>query len=165
MAEIVAKKEIVDILKRSDVFLGLSDENLAEIASLPSCGLENYGAGEIIFQEREKAETLYVLVEGRINLTIRLTLDKRVREEVVDVVSKGGAFGWSALVPPYLCTLNAISALASKVLRIKGEEIRQLLDREPYMGYEVMKGLIRVTASRLRDTQQLLASGKRKVTV
>lgn len=158
-------KRAVEILKRCEVFLGLTDEELQKIALLPSARLRNAKAGTVIFREGEEARTLYVLDEGRVMLTMKLSSGRGSREEVVDVVTKGGIFGWSVLVTPYILTRSAKCIVSCKLLSIDGEELREFLNKEPRIGYEILQGLVRVVASRLRDTQWLLVFGKRRVTL
>lgn len=159
------KKQVLAVLKRCEVFLGLTDEELQKLALLPSCRLRNVKAGVTIFKEGVGAKTLYVVDDGRVILTIRLTTSQGIQEEVVDVVTKGSIFGWSVLVAPYILTRGAKCIVPCKLLLIDGKELREFLDKEPRIGYEIMKGLVRVIASRLRDTQWLLVSGKRRVTI
>ncbi len=59
---------IVNTLKRSEVFLGLEDEYLERIASLPSTREKILQSGEILFQTGDCADNLYVLKEGRVDL-------------------------------------------------------------------------------------------------
>lgn len=158
-------KRNLDILKRCEVFLGLTDGELGKISDLPSCTVRTYKAGTTIFREGEEASTLHVLDEGRVMLTMRLSAGRGSREEVVDVVTKGGILSWSVLVAPYILTRSAKCIVPCKMLSIDGKEFRFFLDKEPYTGYEIMKGVVRVIASRLRDTQWLLAFGKRRVTL
>lgn len=165
MEKLTARKKAFEVLKRCEVFLGLTDEELQKLALLPSCRLRNVKAGVTIFKEGEVANTLYVVDDGRVILTIRLSTSQEIQEEVVDVVTKGGIFGWSVLVAPYILTRSAKCIVPCKLLLIDGKQLQELLDKEPRIGYEIMKGLVRVIASRLRDTQWLLASGKRRVTL
>lgn len=158
-------KKAVEILKRCEVFLGLTDEELQKIALLPSARLRNAKAGTVIFREGEEARTLYVLDEGRVMLTMKLSSGRGTREEVVDVVTKGGIFGWSVLVAPYILTRSAKCIVPCKLLSIDGKELREFLDKESRIGYEILQGLVRVIAGRLRDTQWLLVFGKRRVTL
>lgn len=151
------KREVVEILKRCEVFLGLTDDELEKIATLTSCQERSYEAGEFILREGEEASDLYVLVEGRVRLTMKLTGGQGGKEEIVDRVTKGGVLGWSVLVAPHILTRSASCAVPCKVLSINGLELRQFLDKEPHIGYEVAKGLLDVIASRLMNTQRLLA--------
>lgn len=159
------KQKKLNILKRCEVFLGLADEDLEKIALLSSCQVRSCKAGVAVFKEGEEASTFYVLDEGRIILTMKLSTGGSSREEIVDVVTKGGILSWSVLVAPYILTRSAKCIVPCRMLSIDGEDLRQFLDKEPYIGYEIMKGLVRVIASRLRDTQWLLAFGKRRVTL
>ncbi len=75
-------REIVEILRRSEVFLGLSDDQLEKIAALTSCAIKDYPAGSIFCKEGDVAETLAVVVDGRVNLTMQVPTDKGNIEEV-----------------------------------------------------------------------------------
>ncbi len=150
-------------LKRSEVFLGLRDADLDLIAGLPSCSEETYGAQETVFREGEEAKNLYVVEQGQIELVMAVPSDSQqpAGQAVVNIITKGGSFGWSALVPPYILTSTAICNQPCKLLVISWAELRALFDREPRIGYEVMKAVLRIVASRLRNTRQLMISGKR----
>jgi len=145
---------ITEVLKRCDMLLGLDDSALAKVAGLPSCHMETYQAEAGLFKEGEVAENLYVLDEGKVNLTMTMVADP-LQSAVVETVTKGGIFGWSALVAPHILTYSAICMGPSRVLVVKGKELRSLMDSEPFIGYEVMRGLVRVIGSRLRHTQRL----------
>jgi CRP-like cAMP-binding protein len=157
------KVGFVETLKRCDVFLGLSDDDLRKIATLPSCREKTFEAGEIIFRAGSKAEELYVLNEGEINLMIETSPSppQPQKQMVVNIVTQGCICSWSALVAPYILTLSAVCVTSSKVMMINGAELTALMDKEPYIGYEVMKGLVRVISSRLRNIEQMVIRGKR----
>ncbi len=144
-------QEIIQILKRCEVFVGLHDNDLTKIASLPSIHEKTYEADEIISMENEPAESLYILVEGQVGLrlTVELVLESHPREIKVDTVSKGSIFGWSALVHPYASSRTAVCSVKSKVLVINGQELIQLMDNDEHIGYEVMRSIACVIASRL----------------
>ena len=52
-------------------------------------------------------------------------------------------FGLSALVPPYLRRMSAISKGSSRVVCVSGNELRTLFDNEPRLGYEVLNALLK----------------------
>lgn len=155
----------IEVLKRAEIFLGLEDSQLLKIASLPSCHIQHCKNGEGIFREGEVAAALYVLAEGEVKLAMKVPADSPYAsgQAVVDRVTKGGVFGWSALVAPHILTLSACCTKDTKILVIGGTDLNELLDKEPRLGYEIMKGLVRVIGSRLRDTRRLLIAGKRAV--
>lgn len=81
--------EIEKILKRSEVFLGLEDSDLAKIAALPSSRALDFQPGETIFQAGRKAEYLYVIKEGQIDLVMEAPSLKQVTKVVIDTVTTG----------------------------------------------------------------------------
>jgi CRP-like cAMP-binding protein len=153
---------IIETLKRCEVFLGLADKDLQKIAELPSCREEAYQVREVIFESGGEAKNFYVVEEGQVNLVLRESASQfhLPKHTVVRTVTKGGTFGWSAVVPPHFRILGATSKSPSKVLAVSGQELLALFDREPHLGYEVMNSLLRVIATSFRNIEQLLVTGK-----
>ena len=153
----------VRILKRCEVFLGLDDSDLQKIVDLPSCREEIYEAQEILFEAGEKAKHFYVLEEGLVNVVVNMPTgsSQPQKQTIAYTITKGGIFGWPALVPPHVFTMSAIFKEPSKVLAISGSELWTLFDKEPHMGYEVLNCLFRVIGTRFRNIEQLLTTGKR----
>ncbi len=133
-----------------------------KIAELPSCREESYQAQEIIMTAGTKANKLYLVEEGQINIVLRKTAGRSPLPEqtAVRTITTGGTLGWSALVPPHVRIMGAIAKTPCKVLSIGGAELRQLFDKEPHLGYEVTKDLLKVIAWRFKNIEQLLVSGK-----
>jgi CRP-like cAMP-binding protein len=157
------RNDIVDALRRSEVFLGLEDKYLERIASLPSSCEKTLKFGETLFQFGERAEFLYVLKEGRIDLVAGFAPESELgrRKLVVDRVTVGGFLGWSALVAPYYYVLSAVAEVHSKVICIRGSELIALSDEDFYVGYRVFSGLSRIIGFRLREYEQVLVRGRR----
>jgi len=156
--------DLVKLLKRCEVFIGLDDSDLEEIADLPSWRISTYNAGDFIFREAATAKDFHILEEGEISLLItsRQTGTKKLVQVPVDTVTKGDVFGWSSLVAPHSRNMSAICVKRSTVVAVSGIELNELMDRNHSLGYEVMKSLLRVVARRLRDLQSKLA-GKEKL--
>lgn len=152
------QRKAFDILRRCELFLGLDDEQLERIAALPSCQIRCISADEVINKEGELATELYVLDEGKVYLTMSVPAvgEDQMTEVVVDSVTKGDVFGWSALVTPHRLTLSQVACEPSVVLAINGAELRLLLDEDHDAGYEVMSNLARIVGARLRDAQMTI---------
>lgn len=146
------KQEVLQSLRRCEIFLGLSDDDLEKIAALPSVRMKTFEAGVCISKEGEPAWNLCILVEGKIDLRMGIQLDLAGPSEeiTVDTVTKGSIFHWSALVPPYLLSRSSFSVTKSKVLAINGKELLGLMDTNPRIGYEIMQSIAAVIASRLK---------------
>ena len=154
---------IMNALKRSEVFLGLEDRYLEMIACLPSSHEKTLHAGEILFKTAERAKDLYVVKEGHIDLIASTAPESEpgTQKLIVDKVTTGGLLGWSALVAPHYYVLSAIAGEPSVVVSISGRELMALSRDDYYVGYKVFNGLSRIIGSRLRDYEQVILRGKR----
>jgi len=153
---------VLEILKRCEVFLGLDDDDLQRVVDLPSCQERSYQAQEVIFEAGGESKCFYVVIEGQVNLLVKAANSSShlPKQSVVRTITKGGTFGWSALVPPHVRILSATCKSPARVLEISGYELRTLFDRYPHLGYEVLNCLLRVIVSRVRNIEQLLITGK-----
>ena len=150
-------------LKRAEVFLGLDDSDLSKIAALPSCREEAYQPEEVIFRAGNEARYLYVLKEGQVDLVMEVTpkSGQAAAKVVVDRITTGGFFGWSAIVEPRFYVMSAVCKEPSTVVTISGVELMALFDRDYYIGYKVLQSLSRIIGTRLRDMEQVLVKGQR----
>ncbi len=146
------------VLKKCEVFSALRDAELEQVASLAQ--EKQYEAGMTIFEGGDSADELLVLQEGKVALQMTLLKEhgQMSRSVSIDIVSTNEIVGWSAIVEPYTYTFTAVCLQKIKALSISGHQLRRLLQDDPRIGYEVLKGLIKVVASRLQETRHLLIS-------
>ena len=144
---------LVQVLKRCEVFVGLDDSALEKIAGLSSWRTSTYRAGEFIFYENTLAKDFYILDKGEVSLVVALPKEgaKELAQIPLDTITKGDVFGWSSLVAPHCLTMSAVCVKSCSVVAVNGAELSQLFDTNCSIGYEVMKGLVRVIGARLRD--------------
>jgi len=154
---------IENTLKRAEVFLGLDDGDLSKIAALPSCREEACQPEEVIFSAGDEAKHLYVLKEGQVDLVMEVPSGsgQAVTKVVVDRITTGDFFGWSAIVAPHYYTMSAICKEPSAVVIISGVELMALFDRDYHIGYMVLQSLSRIIGVRLRVMERVLARGQR----
>ena len=150
-------------LKRAEVFLGLDDSDLSKIAALPSCREAAYQPGEVIFRAGDEARHLYVLKEGQVDLVMEVPPqpNQAATKVVVDIITTGGFFGWSALVGPHVYVMSAICQEPSQVVMLSGVELLALFDNDYHIGYKVFQSLSHIIGTRLRDMEQVLSKGQR----
>lgn len=149
---------IVKVLKRCEVFVGLDDPAIERIASLP-WRMDRYNKDDFIFHEGSAAQNFYILDEGEIRLVAAMRREgiEEPAAVSVDTVTKGDVFGWSSLVAPHFLVLSAVCVKPSVVAAVRGTELWRFMDANPVLGYEIMKGLIRVVGRRVRDLHRKLA--------
>jgi CRP-like cAMP-binding protein len=143
----------LETLRKSDVFSGLPDEELMIIAKMAH--EETYEPGVQIFNENDAAKHLYIVVEGRVVIMIDIA---RGRQAVIDTVTRGGSFGWSALVPPYIFTGTAQAVDRVRLIAVPGDELKGLCKVNCAMCYTIMERLATIVSRRLMETRlQLIA--------
>ncbi len=145
------------IIKACSVFESLSDADLEKISGVS----REYEAGNTVFSVGDLADELYMVEEGKIALQIQLPVAHQPqlsRRVTVDLVTRGEVFGWSAVVEPHRYTMTAVCLGPTKVFAIDGVLLRALLSNDHHIGYKVLNHLIKVVASRLDETRQVLVS-------
>ena len=93
--------------------------------------------------------------------TATYTSDKEGYKVVVDRITTGGFFGWSAVVRPHFYVMSAICKEPSQVVIISGVELVALFDKDYHIGYKVFQSLSRIIGTRLRDVEHVLVTGQR----
>jgi len=142
-------------LRPCELFTGLTDQELAEIAAIAR--EEAYQCGEMIFAERGLAERLFILQDGRAQLQIHLRSSLQPDGEVtIEDVEPGRIFGWSSLVNQRRFTASARALEPVTVIALNADEMNALFNRDAHIGFVVMKQLAEVIASRLRLTRARL---------
>jgi CRP/FNR family transcriptional regulator len=111
--------------------------------------------GDLICAERERADRLFILCEGRVQLRVRLrSLLESDAELTIEEVEPGRIFGWSSLVKQRQFTASARALERVRLMAIRSEDLNELFDRNAHVGFVVMKQLAEVIASRLRHTRE-----------
>ena len=144
-----------DILGRSNLFKGLSDDELEKL--LPLCRERVYEAGTIIFSEGAPCDTIYIVESGKIALEINLHISRAGDESAtIDMVTRGGFLGYSALTDPYILTATGRTLEATKVITFDSVELKCLLQENPQIGYKTMNNLAKIVSSRYEHTRETL---------
>ena len=117
---------------------------------------EDHPAEHVLFREGEEADYLYLLEDGQLAITV-----EREKEIVFPITEPGSIFGWSALVEPRKYTASAEFVLDSKVVKLEGERLLKIFERNPTEGLLIMRRLAGIIASRLMDSYQKLTVTKR----
>ena len=146
-------------LKKCPLFATLADADLGHVATMTS--EDGHEAGATIFQESAAASKLYLLQEGKVALQMALPAgeaSETVKRVTIDIITENQVFGWSAVVPPNVYTLTAVCLQRSRLLAVDGRQLADLMEADTNLGYLVMQGFIKVVATRLDDTRQVLLS-------
>lgn len=112
--------------------------------------------GEYLVREGEHADTWYLLREGPVDLTARIT-DRR--EVVVDTIGPGQVLGWSWLFPPRRWHFSAVAVEPVLAIALDGPKVRGLCDTEPAFGYDLTNRFMAVMLQRMQATRVRLLTG------
>ncbi len=141
------------LLTQFDIFSGLSAEQLAAIAAF---GEEvTYAKGEILFSEGQEAKRLFILLEGKVALQVRLVSHRdNITLEIIN--QPYHTLGWSGLVSPYYYTASAVCQLNSRLVMLDGPALMRFLEAEPTVGFTIMRRITEVICDRLRTSRVAL---------
>ena len=139
----VIKEKIASL----EIFKGLSQEETGEIARL--CEEVIFQDGDRVLSEGERAEYFFILEQGSVDLRFELPHRETSKDMTVTTIKPGECFGWSAMVSPYKATLSCYSAGNSKAIRIRGDEILGLCEKNNHIGFIFMQNLAALIGDRL----------------
>ena len=143
----------VEVLRKCELFEGATDQLLSKVAGIAE--EKNFALGEMIFEEGEKAEWIYILLEGKVRISIDLT-SKPTYVTVAMLDKPNLAFGWSGIVAPYRYTSTGTCEMDTRVMAISGVKFEEILDEEADCSCSVMKKLAELISSRLRNSRMVL---------
>jgi CRP/FNR family cyclic AMP-dependent transcriptional regulator len=112
-------------------------------------------AGETIFRRGDKADYLFVVLDGQVALRLP---SKEGLSTLIDEVTRGAIFGSCACVQLGSYSLNARCTDDSRLLKIRAATFKKQLDDDPVLGYEVQRLISRVYFNRYLNTMHKLQS-------
>lgn len=135
-----------ETLRRFSLFAGVDPATLKEIAMMGS--EVTLQAEDWLFFEGEAANSLFFVIEGRIELTIKLD-EKGERFSNLTTLVEGDLVGWTPLLDDATYTMGAYASVPSKAARISGTHLRAFLETHPEAGFQVMRQLVIIVGDRL----------------
>jgi CRP/FNR family transcriptional regulator len=133
-----------EILRRSLIFSGLHDDELAELGGL---AIErNFKPGEFVFWDGDAPDWFYMVAEGMVKVFKHSSSGK---EFLIAFFGHGEMFGEVAVFEnkPYPASAQAVAE--TKILGIRRDDFLGFLAHRP----EVTMRIINVLGGRLRDAQ------------
>jgi CRP-like cAMP-binding protein len=111
----------------------------------------NYEADQVIFNQGDRADFLYFVLEGKVSIRFNPE-DGPVL--TVAQVEQGDVFGWSSAMGSDSYTSSAVCTECGVFVRIEGEELKTLCQEHPETGILILNRLAGVIAQRLRGTHE-----------
>jgi CRP/FNR family cyclic AMP-dependent transcriptional regulator len=134
------------------LFSDLTDQHVGVIAKIAS--IRPMRDSQEIFHEGDPRDFLYVVLEGRVALEINVPTRGKAR---ILTVEPEEVFGWSSMsdASPNR-TVTARAVCDGKLLAIDAGRLQDACDKDPVLGYAVMRHIANVIAGRLMATRMQL---------
>lgn len=142
-------QDIIERLSKTSFFADAEPRLLADVAATGS--VRQLVRGDVLFEQGDPPDELYLVESGRIAIVISSPLDRR--ESVVALMEPGDLFGELAMLDdgPRSATARALEATA--VLAVPLASVRALFEGEPRLLWNVA----RLLATRVRVMDEVLA--------
>ena len=138
-------------IQQMDLFPGMARDFVKRVLDITA--RETIPEGAVIFGQGDPADYFYILLKGRIRLTIGED------GHSVYVVSKPGeAFGWSSLLGRKYYSASAQCMEETRLLRMEKTKLQEILDKDPINGLIFFKKLSGILGNRLLQIYQMISS-------
>ncbi len=146
-----------NLLQNVYLFKGLGAAQLEMINEVAS--VENYGPGDDIFSQGDKAMALYIVKYGSVRI-----LQKTHTGESIEVAAlgTGSHFGEMAFVDGQPRSASAVAIEKSEIIYIPYSNLEQLLKLNPTIAVHIYRELAHFLCGRLRMTTQDLSFAREK---
>lgn len=108
---------------------------------------KNYSAGERIFTEKDRGETMYVVKTGSVRITVKESTGK---DKELIIMSSGDFFGEITLFEYALRTATAVTIEESSILEISRNEFNALFSQKPHLVAKLLYQMMTEMSRRLR---------------
>ena len=143
-----------DLISRYPFFSDLTHTQLETLASVAE-GL-TIEIGKYIFREGDDHCCFFIVVEGAVGVVIEAP-NKEEKNQMEDVifsaVGPGGAFAWSALVPPHKATASAKALSSCWLISFDCQKLIKVFEQDCEFGYRMLMKVAQISRDRLRDTR------------
>ena len=137
--------------QQADLFWGMSRTFVEEI--MKAAEKESHPQGHFLFHEGDPASYFYILIKGRIKLSIG-----EVGQMVHTVDHAGEAFGWSSLIDRDVYSASAECTTDSIVQKFDRRTIQKIIEEDPMNGLIFFKRLAATIGYRLICSYKMISS-------
>jgi CRP-like cAMP-binding protein len=129
-------------LKQGDLFWGMDKDFVKEV--MDNSTKLNLEEKQTVFKEGDSAESFYVLVKGRLQLTLG-----EKRREVYVAYQPGEIVGWSSLTGRETMSATAQCLETTTLQQIERKKFLEILDRYPTAAAALFQRVAQMLGNRL----------------
>jgi CRP/FNR family cyclic AMP-dependent transcriptional regulator len=147
-----------ELLRRYPFFASLDEKQLEALAGIAQ--EKSYPKGALLVKENTAATILALLLEGDIDLIFSGGGEGAISNALVGSIAPGEVYGVSSLIEPYRYTATVKATVPVKVLEMDGVALREMVEKDPRLGYVMMRNVSIAVLERLKYTQVELAAAR-----
>ena len=143
--------EVSNFLKTIEMFIGLSEVELAKVASL--CEPASYEPGALILEKSSPADKLYLIQTGNVEIITdpeALEAKPSLADSLIVTLGRGQSFGEMGLVDSGVRSATVRAGAPTTVLGIPCQAFRDLFEQDNHLGYLVMRNIAADLSFKLR---------------
>ncbi|ACL23696.1 Crp/Fnr family transcriptional regulator [Chloroflexus aggregans] len=149
------QQNIIENLRRVELFDGLNNQELLQIATI--CKVRRLGAGQTVFNEGDEGDELFIIHEGCVRIAINTrTANGTFAPSTINLLYSGQSFGEMVLLGGATRSATVTCVDPCVLLVIRERDFAALCDRNPRIGYLVMRNIAADLAYKLRSSNLLL---------
>ena len=134
----------------------LAGMNPKQLAPLTDCAIAvEFKKGQTILREGELANRFYLIESGKVMLESGEGFGDPV---IVESIGAGDLLGWSWMFPPYVWHFTARASEPTCAIFFYGTILREYCERDPSLGYELLKRITPIMLKRLQATRRKMLS-------
>ncbi len=141
-----SKDDLETVLLTMPPFKDLDSKHLKELVKLTHSRI--YTAGEYIFLQGDPGVALYIIRDGEVLVTQNTSEEHKI---VLAKFGRGDFLGEIALLDDAPRSASAVAVVDTNMAVIFKPDLDEFLERFPKVGINILKGLSRIVAFRLRN--------------
>ncbi|MDH4205812.1 MAG: hypothetical protein OEV45_09815 [Desulfobacteraceae bacterium] len=153
-------EEITEILRMCELFCELSDNELRSIVNL--CQIEEFEAGDQIYEQGSIGTKLYILARGRVTLERKINLDG-TRKAKVNVFSlkeqanRRVIGNWYTLIgKQHVHMCSAICDKPTKIVSMRCSELRDTMVKDSKIRIKILEKLVLLLRDRIISSYEAI---------
>ena len=136
-------------IKQSDLFMGTSMDFVKKFMDISE--MSSHKKGEILFRENDPAKSFFILLNGRVKLSIG-----EPEQVVYNAERNGEAFGWSSLIGGDVYSASAKCLEPTQLLKTASNQLSRILEEDAENGIIFFKQLAATLGKRLLETYKMM---------
>lgn len=139
----------VSLLGSISIFTGLSPEDLQALAC--RCAERRYSAGQMIFNQGDQSDAMYIVADGHVNIHLPGEGSRRIS---LKDISRGEFFGELSLFDDQPRSASVLATTDVDLLELSRKTLSDYMENRPRAAMAVL----RTMAGRLRQTNEILSA-------